>query len=248
VDVSPDGKHGLTGSRDDTIKVWDLESGKMLRTLEGHQGDVLRVKFHPTEFRAASGGADTNVLYWDLESGEHRRFPGHTSPITALDFSPDGYLVMSAATDQTARLIDFLSQKEVAKVERLGQVTAGAFSPDRRHALIGNIAGDLMWIDFGKERIVDSFSGHFKAVLTIDIADKNGLSVTGGMGGSVYVWGEFASRDHDRLEASFRHEDNVRQVAFTSHDPSILVTSGDDGMVKVWDVLAEIEDDSFGSP
>ena len=55
----------VTGSRDKTIKIWSLHTGKLLATLRGHSGSVLCLKFDESGFMV-SGSSDMSVFVWDL--------------------------------------------------------------------------------------------------------------------------------------------------------------------------------------
>ena len=67
---SPDGKTLVSGSEDKTIKLWDLETGHVLKTFEGHTGLVRGVAFSPDGRRIASVSQDMTVKLWDVESGD----------------------------------------------------------------------------------------------------------------------------------------------------------------------------------
>ena len=68
VAVSPDGRQVLSGGADQTVRLWDLHTGQLLRTLTGHGGTVHAVAFLPGS-RALSAGEDKTVRLWDLASG-----------------------------------------------------------------------------------------------------------------------------------------------------------------------------------
>jgi len=67
VSFSPDEKRIVSGSGDDTVKVWDAESGQETLTLKGHLGGVTSVSFSPDGKRIVSGGGDQMVKVWDRE-------------------------------------------------------------------------------------------------------------------------------------------------------------------------------------
>jgi WD40 repeat protein len=70
VAVTPDGKWAVSASADNTLKVWDLETGHALRTLQGHSASVHGVAVTPDGKRAVSASGDKTLKVWDLETGE----------------------------------------------------------------------------------------------------------------------------------------------------------------------------------
>ena len=77
--VTPDGRRAVSASEDKTLKVWDLESGRALRTLEGHSDWVNGVAVTPDGRRAVSASWDKTLKVWDLESGRAlRTLEGHS--------------------------------------------------------------------------------------------------------------------------------------------------------------------------
>jgi WD40 repeat protein len=70
VAVTPDGRHVISGSDDNTLRVWDLETGQELRTLEGHTDTVSAVALTYDGRRAVSGSWDNTLRVWDLKDGK----------------------------------------------------------------------------------------------------------------------------------------------------------------------------------
>ena len=80
VAIAPDGRTALSGSVDKTLKLWDLASGKELRTFTGHSDVVSSVAIAPDGRTALSGSWDKTLKLWDLASGkELRTFTGHSA-------------------------------------------------------------------------------------------------------------------------------------------------------------------------
>ena len=70
VSFSPDGTKVASGSRDNTVKLWDVTSGECLQTLEGHSSNVNSVSFSPDGTMVASGSSDKTIKIW--EDPRHR--------------------------------------------------------------------------------------------------------------------------------------------------------------------------------
>lgn len=83
----------VTGSRDKTIKIWSLRTGKLRSTLRGHEGSVLCLKFDASGFMV-SGSSDRRILVWDLTRGEVRKvLTGHQGGV--LDLRVDKQWIVS---------------------------------------------------------------------------------------------------------------------------------------------------------
>jgi hypothetical protein len=73
VAFSPDGRRLLSGSHDETLRLWDAESGHEICAFTGHQGRVWSVAFSPDGRRLLSGGSDNTLRLWDAETGRQLR-------------------------------------------------------------------------------------------------------------------------------------------------------------------------------
>jgi len=104
VSVSLDGRCAVSAGWDNTLRLWDLESGECLRTHKGHRGRVRCVSFSPDGRRAVSASEDKTLRLWDLESGEClHTLEGHREVVWSVNVSPDGRRAVSASSDRTLR-------------------------------------------------------------------------------------------------------------------------------------------------
>lgn len=81
----------LTGSGDSTCGLWDVESGQLLQSFQGHSSDVMSIDLAPSETgnTFVSGGCDKMVLIWDMRSGQCvQSFEGHQSDVNSVCSDP----------------------------------------------------------------------------------------------------------------------------------------------------------------
>ena len=79
VAFSGDGTRAVSGSRDKTLKLWDVGTGDLLRNFEGHADGVTSVSFSPDGTRLVSGSRDKTLKLWDAAKGDLlRSYDGHT--------------------------------------------------------------------------------------------------------------------------------------------------------------------------
>jgi WD40 repeat protein len=107
VTFSSDGTRIVSGSRDQTVRIWDAASGVVLSTLEGHTEEVFSVAFSSDGTRIVSGSRDQTVRIWDAASGVIlSTLEGHTEGVNSVAFSSDGLRVVSGSWDHTVRVWD----------------------------------------------------------------------------------------------------------------------------------------------
>ena len=104
---SPDGRRLVMGGAENTVKIWDVQTGRELQILRGHSGDVWVVAFSPGGRWIASAGEHTTVRLWDAMSGKPlHKLRGHTGIVTSVAFSSDGRLLVSGSRDRTVKVWD----------------------------------------------------------------------------------------------------------------------------------------------
>jgi len=130
----------VSGSRDKTVRVWTLTSGRCLNTFSGHTDGVTAVALTPDGEFAISASLDKSLRIWNLKNGACVNIlQGHTSHITAVVVSPDGQFIISVGRDRTLRLWRIATGKCLRVFQEFSHWLEDlVLTPDGQCALLGN--------------------------------------------------------------------------------------------------------------
>ena len=127
VAFSPDGKYALSANEDQTIRLWNVDTGEEVRRFVGDTDKVNSLAFSPEGKSVLTASDDSTIRLWDVATGtEIRSFHGHLWNVNSARFSPDGRYVLSAGLDDTVRLWDLKTGGEIRRFE--GYAHSGRFA------------------------------------------------------------------------------------------------------------------------
>jgi eukaryotic-like serine/threonine-protein kinase len=233
VAFSPVGQRIVTGSRDNSAKVWDSASGRELLTLKGHGSPVGSVAFSPDGQRIVTGSVDQTAKVWDSASGrELLTLKGHGGEVWSVAFSPDGQRIVTGSQDNSAKVWDSAGGNELLTLKGHGSaVRSVAFSPDgQRIVTSGEDQTAKVW-DSASGRELLTLKGHGSPVWSVAFSPDGQRIVTGSADSSAKVWDSASGKELLTLKG---HGSEVGSVAF-SPDGQRIVTGSQDNSAKVWD-------------
>jgi WD40 repeat protein len=228
---SPDGRYFLANSYNAAL-LFDLASGRQLRSFQGHTDVVTSVAFSPDGNTVATGSNDETTRLWDVRTGkELRRLEGQFGRVVAVEFSSDGQSVLTGG-GRSAVLFDASSGQQLNRFETIpGRVNSVAMSKDNRSVLTGGgkklslwdaASGKLLW------QIVSHTDDSFDRVAFSPI----GRYVLTGSFAQASLWDSF----NGKLLRRFPMNDySVNTVAF-SRDGKLFLTGSNDWTARVWNV------------
>ena len=252
VAFSPNGAQVLSGSFDNTVKLWDVASGRLLRTFVGHAGVVQSVAFSPNGALVASGSGDKTVRLWETATGREIRRLVTDWTIESIAFSPDGMRIFAYSSQIMSW--DVASGRLLQSVAPLktGSISTLTFSRDGTRAAFGAFItfydGTLNVLDLTSKRLTVLSKTHWEKVADVSETriervhslafSPDGrllLSATGRDAGPredvAKLWDLTTGRVLHTLSG---HSDEITSVAFSSDGGKVLTTSRDK-TIKIWD-------------
>jgi WD40 repeat protein len=95
----------VTASKDTTARIWNVDTGELIRTLEGHDDFVRSAAFSPNGTLIVTASGDYTARIWDVETGKTLKIlSGHGGGVNSAIFSPDGQRIATASDDKTVRI------------------------------------------------------------------------------------------------------------------------------------------------
>ena len=230
--VSADDHHMIAGGADSTVRVFEVATGEMAHTLEGHETWVSSVALGINGRHALSGSHDATLRLWDLSSGACLRvFRGHDSPVESVSIAADGRLALSGSVDRTLRLWDVASGTCLRVLAgHTHEVWAVALSPDGRLAVSGSRDNSVKVWDVRNGTCLRTMLGHEGLVRSVWISNDSRLALSGSSDCTARLWDLGTG---ECVATLVNHRGEVRSVCLSS-DGAQALSGSEDGTIAVW--------------
>jgi len=241
---SPDGKSLASGSLDGTIKLWEVSSGLLLRTLDeraqssGASGLQIRtfLAFSPDGKLLASGGRDRTIKLWDAATGKVvRQIAGLAADITAFAFSPDGKTLVSGGQDKLVKLWDAATGQEIATLRgHSAAIFTIAFAQDGKTLVSGDWEGKIKFWGIDTRRELRTITEHASTLSAIALSPDGKVLGVGLQDRTIKLWEAATGKLLRKLSP---HEGPISSVAF-SPDGKLLASGSQDKTIRLREVAS----------
>jgi WD40 repeat protein len=241
-----------SGSFDDTIKLWNVKTGKLLQTLEGNSHSVNSVAYSPDGQTLASGGSisyqelirlkyspdlasgsyDQSIKLWNVKTGNLlQTLEGHSSWVNSVAYSPDGQTVASGSRDSTIKLWNVKTGKLLQTLEgHSSSVKSVAYSPDGQTLASGSYDQSIKLWNVKTGNLLQTLEGHSSWVNSVAYSPDGQTVASGSRDSTIKLWNVKTGKLLQTLEG---HSISVNSVAYSPDGQTLASGSGDD-TIKIW--------------
>ncbi len=222
-----------SGGLDDTIKIWDIETGELTHQLTGHSRGINGLSFGPTGQVLASCSDDDTIRVWNVGTGKTiHKLQGHTRDVTAVAIGYRGAILVSGSEDRTVGVWKLDRGTLIKSLSgNAGMIKCVAVTADNQLVISGGFDNKIRVWRLQTGDVFRVLTGHMNSVSGIDVSPDARLLASASKDRTVRLW---SIRTGNLIHTLSGHTREVNAVALTPDQRTVISASGD-STLKVWD-------------
>jgi len=224
----------ISGSADNTLKLWNTETGDCDRTLEGHTNSVTAVCGSSDGRLVFSTSRDRTARCWEIATGRCVQvLSGAENELTCLAATRSGLRVLAGGQDGALRGWDAASGTcDLVIDAHRGGVTTIALTSGGKYAFTGGQEGVIKRWDIESGTLVGEMPGHEGTITGLALSDDGRLIISSGADKTLRMW---HAASGTALRTMHGHQGEVTDVA-VSTDGLYAISGGKDSTVRIWEL------------
>ncbi|ETO30070.1 WD-40 repeat protein [Reticulomyxa filosa] len=236
VRFSTDCRKIVSASHDNTVRIWNVLSGKQLQIFKGHTDFVYTAKFSPNGRVVVSCSRDRTIRLWDVSTGtELMKLERNFDEIWDIDFSLDGRYIVSGLRDNTIRLWDLYSEIEMNQLGHSKGVLNTQFSPNGEMIVSSSNDKTICLWNVKSGEILKRFEGHSDRVMRTRFSPDSKFIVSCSLDNTIRIWNIETETEWKILKG---HTDQVYDVQYFP-DGQTIVSCSRDNTIQLWNIESE---------
>jgi WD40 repeat protein/pSer/pThr/pTyr-binding forkhead associated (FHA) protein len=238
LEFSPDRQIFAIGDTNNTVRLWQMETGALRWTLTGHTNWVTGLSFSSDGSLLASSSADHTIKIWDPSSGQClKTLTGHTDTVCTIRFSGDAQVLASGSADGTIRIWDIASGQSLMTLsghsESGNRIRVLAFGPGSKLLISGGEDQIIRIWNVKTGQCLGTLTGHTGWIYSMVMSRHGRILATGSEDGTIKLWDIIQGTCTQTFESSMGA---VYSLRFHPQDEQILVSGSENGWIQIWQI------------
>lgn len=232
---SPDGKMLATGSRETTVKILEIPTGKVINTFPADDSIIWSVAFNSDATQLVAGTYYWRVMIWNVPTVAEEPFQifEHRAPIWSVVMSPDDEIVASSSGDKRVKVWNLKTGSLIFSFpDHSDTIYSIDISSDGKKLVSGSADQTIKIEDLDTGDLINTLNGHTGAIRSVKITPDGKKIVSGSYDTTVKIWDLKTGKLIKTLSG---HTAEVISVDI-SRDGRYIASGGKDNNIKVWDL------------
>jgi WD40 repeat protein len=233
---TPDSQTLVSGSFDQSIKLWNVSNRNLIHELKDHHKGVFALAVSADGQTLASGSWDETIKLWNIATGQLlSNLEGHRASVRALAASPDNQLLISGSFDNTVRIWQLASGDLVKTMSHEEPIAAIALNHTGQILASTSDDGLVKLWSVSTGEVIAQLTGNNNCICSLTISPTSDAVLAGTVSGSIVVWAldPQAPKTSDPLQKFKAHSGQINACVF---HPSgqYVITGSVDGKARIW--------------